>query len=291
MGELKMMKTLTERVEILASHYESVSTLRDRRLFTVFLVDGYKMTTLASVPTVNQDEVVYAKVCLGMLITLYDDLADNPVSLNPKLLKQLYRLNLGDCLEKTVSLNIEEERMYQFACLLFSELHESVRFLIHSDQMLDILIFDIKQIFLANQYAELMTSRPEIRNLHESKAHGPYNMGMVAAGIIDLMASPNFQMTELGKLRELLIQGQRLGRIGNLINTFEREQSEGDLTNEMMLHPDGVEASQTSLLNELSLGLAKMRELQNDVSSITIKNYAQSLSDLFQLHTVMKGII
>lgn len=293
MGELmmKMNKTLTERVEVLASQYERVSRLRDRRLFTVFLVDGYKMTTLASVPSANQDEVVYAKVCLGMLITLYDDFADNPAHMNPKLLKQLYLLNVGEYPRTVMNLSAEEERIYQLAIFLFSELEKSIRCLTYYLPIIDILIFDIKQIFLANQYAELMTARPEIRNLRECEIHGPYNMGMVAAGMIDLMASPGFQMFELGKLRELLIQGQRLGRIGNVINTYEREQGEGDLTNEMMLHPAGFEVSQKELLQELSLGLLKMSALQSEVTSISMKKYAQSLSDLFQLHTLMKGII
>lgn len=284
-------KTLLQKVELLASKYESVSRLRDRRLFTVFLVEGYKMTTLDSVSSIDFDEVVYAKVCLGMLITLYDDLADNPAHVNPKLLKQLYLLNVGGALGVCKNLNADEEAIYHFASFLFLELENSMKNFVNFQTLIDIFIFDIKQIFLANNYAELMTLRPEIRNLRECAIHGPYNMGMVAAGMIDLMASGNFHLKELGRMRELFILGQRLGRISNVINTYERELIEGDLTNEMMLHPSGVEVSQNNLLEELKLGLVKISLLQNEVMSISIKKYAKSLSDFFKLHTQLKGII
>jgi hypothetical protein len=78
-----------KKVELLAFKYEKIFSHRDRRLFTDFLVNGYRHTTLNTVSTELFEEVVYAKVCLGMIITLYDDLADHPKYYNPKLLKPL----------------------------------------------------------------------------------------------------------------------------------------------------------------------------------------------------------
>jgi hypothetical protein len=252
-------------VEILALRYERVLQNRDRRLFTEFLVHGHQQTTLSSVPQSLREEVVFAKVCLGMLITLYDDLADNPVFYNPGLLKLIYRLNLGEVPLPPADLSLHEKRIYQLARELFLQLETSLRCFIHYVPLKDILVFDIKQIFLANQYAELTTAHPFMRNLTESKAQGPYNMGMVAAGMIDLMASPGFEMENLGATREMLVQGQRLGRIGNLLFTFEREKKEGDVTNEILLHGDG--------------GKSLRRE------------YALGIQNLYQLHEAMEGVI
>ncbi len=284
-------KSLGQKVEALAYDYGQISCLRDPRLFTIFLVDGYKMTTLSSVPQDDFDQVIFAKVCLGMLITLYDDLADNPACSNSKVLKELYQLNIGFSSTKSVRLTRNEKKIYEFALMLFEELEKTICLMPHFALLSEVLTFDIKQIFLANHYAELMSARPEIRNLRESKELGPYNMGMVAAGMIDLMASPGFHLSELGRARELLIQGQRLGRIGNLINTFDRELTEGDVTNEMLLYPEGIEASKNLLIQELALGLGHVRTYATLIKSLSIGHYAQGLSDLFQLHSLMKGII
>ena len=81
---------------------------------------------------------------------------------------------------------------------------------------------------------------PFIRNLSESRSLGPYNMGMVAAGMIDVIGSHKFPLCELGSLREGLVMGQRLGRIANLLSTFHREISEDDKTNEILLSPYGL---------------------------------------------------
>ena len=139
-------------VEALALKYERIFQHRDRRLFTEFLVTGYRQTTLSSVTSDLLDNVVYAKVCLGMIITLYDDLADNPRFYNPHLLKQLYRLNIGEKPPIPNILTQNELKIYFLATDLFQELEHSLALLPNSTVIVDMLIFDIRQFFLANQY-------------------------------------------------------------------------------------------------------------------------------------------
>lgn len=278
-------------VELLAQKYEQVFQHRDRRLFTEFLVKGYQQTTLNTVPSELMDDVVYAKVCLGMLITLYDDLADNPLFYNPDLLKHLYRLNIGEKPNMPADLCLRELQIYQLALDLFFELEQAIRSFPNFRSVSDIFVFDLKQFFLANQYSELMTAHPHMRNLTEIKNHGPYNMGMVAAGMIDLMASPDFDMQEMGEVREFLIKGQRMGRIGNIIHTFKRELAENDVTNEILLHPGGAERYQEMLEEELYTGLRDLSVRAIRFKSLLLKTYVEGLRNLYQLHTSMEGII
>src|SRR4051794_22798126 len=79
----------------LVETYLGVSSHRSESLFRRFLPDGYRMTTIDSVDPAVFDTAILAKVHLGMLITLYDDLADHPRHRNAQLLSELYGLNIG----------------------------------------------------------------------------------------------------------------------------------------------------------------------------------------------------
>ena len=274
------------KVQDLVDKYLTVFTHRDPRLFTDFLVTGYRKTTLSCVDQHLREEVMYAKVCLGMLITLYDDLADNPGFFSPVLLKDLYRLGLDE-----IYYPKELNPTHDLALHLFREMRETLRRFPRYMDYKPILSFDVKHIFLANQYSELMTAYPSIRNLSEGRSFGPYNMGMVAAGMIDLMASSRIETKELGKIREVLIQGQRIGRIGNVITTYEREKNEGDLTNEMLMHPQGISIAKDELITELNLRLQSIKSETFKLNSINVLDYVKSLICLFELHQNMEGII
>ena len=277
-------------VENLATQYESLIPHRDRRLFTVFLLKGYRQTTLSSVRPSLLGDVVYAKVCLGMLITLFDDLADNPALANPDLLKHLYQLNIDKNVEAPL-LNKHDTAIYDLAVHLLNELNESIKSFPHYQKLKNILAFDLQQFYLANQYAEIVTQNSQVRNLLETKVHGAYNMGIVAAGTIDLMASDDFDFNDLGHARESFIIGQRVGRIGNIIHTFTREQNENDITNEMLLDPKGVENYRAQLLQELENGFLHLSEKSKQLQSLQLDSYTQGLRQLYQLHMSMEGII
>jgi len=282
---------LQEKIETLVRSYEAVSKVRDRRLFTEFLVTGYKQTTLSSVSVAERENVIFAKVCLGMLITLYDDLADNPLFYNPTLLKYLYQLNVGGNYLPYPSMCAADLEIYDLARHLYLNLQETICYFTNYSSLIGILSFDIRQVNLANQYSELITANPSMRNMTESKRFGPYNMGMVAAAMIDLMASPLFDMQDLGRIREILIRGQRLGRIGNLISTYERELKEGDITNEILLHPEGPLHYKKILVQEFYEGLSYMKNLQCKVMSVELNSYIDGLTKLYYLHASMEGII
>jgi hypothetical protein len=270
----------------LIDQYCAVSNIRDRRLFSDFLVQGHQLTTLSGVTPVQREQVIHAKVCLGMLITLYDDLADNPKFFNPKLLQHLYQLNINQLSHSPVLLG-EDLKVFQLAKMLFSELDLTLNKFEYYRELLPVLQFDIRHIFFANQYSELISAHPFAKSVEECRLMGPYNMGMVATGVIDLMASHSLVFSEFGVAREILIRGQRLGRIGNMLATFERESLEGDHTNELT----DLKAQRSSTLLEFSKGLLELRHKGVGLVSFKIDSYAEGLKSLLQLHFQMEGII
>ncbi len=283
-------------LEVLISAYRRGSSIRSDALFREFLPAGYRLTTLDSVRADRFSAVVLAKVHLGMLITLYDDFADHPRHLNPRLLSRLYGLNLGCDQPMPGCLTAAEKRTFELARYLFDQLDRllaRVSFPPHYTQLLPVLRFDLEQFYTANRHAELMTRVPGIRNLTEARQLGPHNMGMVAAGTIDLMATDNFDCAELGRCREVFLLGQRLGRISNLVLTFDRERAEGDATNEIEIASQAGGGSLAScrraLLQEFSEKLVQVRAAK--IGSFGVDSYAGGLLALHGLHRSFQGVI
>ncbi|WP_374077961.1 hypothetical protein [Bdellovibrio bacteriovorus] len=285
------IQNFDEELEILVKTYRTFSAIRPEVLFRDFLPTGYRFTLLNTVDQKLQDSAVFAKVHLGMLVTLYDDLADNPQYRNPRLLKELYKLNVNQDVKVPPDLNAEEAKTFELARFLFSQLTALLRKFSNYSRLLPILQFDIEQVYISNRYSELMTELPFMRNLTESRMLGAYNMAMLAAGTIDLMASSYLVVEELGACREVLLNGQRVGRISNLLFTLKREIAEGDFTNEILISQGGVDAEtyKLTLLDELNEKLSHIQKI--NLKTFSTGLYAKGLMALHGLHENLEGRI
>jgi hypothetical protein len=202
-----------------------VAPFRNKKLFCEFLPQGYELTTLNTVE--NKNEIVELKIILGTLITLYDDFADRPDRLNPKLLELLYRIPF-EKIDQEKFLYSEEKMAFDLAQSLFEKLFKGMQQLKNYHLLYEIFCFDLKQFFLANHYSQLLTEHQNLSNEKENRLYLHHNMGIVMAGMIDLMNIPQFHIDDLGQARSLFLMGQRAGRISNVLTTYEREIIEHD---------------------------------------------------------------
>ncbi len=264
---------------------QKVSPFRNQRLFCEFLPTGYDLTTLSSVP--NKNQVVDLKIILGTLITLYDDFADRPDRLNPRLLDILYRIPFEQIEGHDIFLSHQEKFSVNLAKSLFKKLLSALELLPNYHQLFSIFCFDLKQFFLANHYCELLTEHHYLSNSSENRLYLHQNMGIVMAGMIDLMSLPNFNFSELGQVRSLFLLGQRAGRISNVITTFDREKGEDDFTSEVLAH---FAPNFEFLENELSLLFQEMDHYKN-IQSFSALKYRQGIQALHELHLKLKGVI
>lgn len=276
-------------IRALVRRYREGSTLRPDVLFTKFLPEGYRQTSLSSVDQDLRQLVVLAKVHLGMIITLYDDLADHPRYRNPSLLRELYQLNLGLDRRASALLTKSERQIFELARFLFHDLAKVLADFPHARLLARVLQFDVEQFYIANRYSELITENPHARNLRELHALGPYNMGIVAAGTLDLMASPNFSPSTLGQAREVFLLGQRLGRISNLIFTFSRELDEGDCTNEIAIASGDSQSYCAQLMAEFQERAARICAFK--MATFDVNAYANGFRRLYDLHSSLAGQI
>lgn len=294
----------SDPIRELVSKYIAYSRVRNERLFSEFLPRGYRLTTVTSVPESKVDRAVLSKLYLGMLITLIDDLADNPALRNPRLLAEIYLSIEGFLAGKDIDSILDpvlvDNDNFVLAKLLLKGLMETASSLPNYEKFRASLQFDLREIFLANRFSELISLQPELATLCEVKHHGPYNMGMVAAGTLDLMASPTIAEAKIAVAREIFLLGQRVGRICNVLTTLERELAEGDLTNEIIVRSrkeglpldssENIEAFRAGLEREMELLFTKILANAGE-APFAVDAYVAGLRKLYRLHRRLEGVI
>ncbi|HEV7226597.1 MAG TPA: hypothetical protein VGN42_28075 [Pirellulales bacterium] len=218
--------TLSPRLEYWASRYAEVGK-RNVYLWK-WCRQGVEITTLPCVMPEFRDEVGETRVLGIMLDVLLDDVAD--------------RKGNGDLLDKLLSLSFhgpapsfsefpKEERAYaEFTVEVWEEIKlRASRFPCYSEYA-KLLHFDYLQLFNVMRYSHLLNEDISLLNMAEHDLYTPHNMHMIISGTLDLMCAPEFNRDELGLLRGLLWHAQCMGRVGNLVTTWERELADGDYT-------------------------------------------------------------
>lgn len=189
---------------------------------------GVEVTTLPCVLPELREELCDTKVLGVMLDVLLDDIADR--SGDDELLEQLLSLpsNRGDL---DFSSQPPERRQYaEFTVAVWNEIQARARRFPCYAAYSRLLTFDYVQLFNVMHYSHLLNEDLSLLNIVEHDLYTPHNMHMMISGTLDLMCSPRFNRSELGSLREGLWHGQCMGRIGNLVTTWERELGEKDYT-------------------------------------------------------------
>lgn len=188
---------------------------------------GAEVITLPCVRPQLRAELCDTKTLGILLAVLLDDVADQGG--NPQLLEEL--LLLSDNRAPQLSgFDADERRYLQFAGELQHELAERTRSLPHFAEFASLLRFDYLQLANAMRYSHLLQASPYLLNSTEHDLYTPHNMHIMACLTFDLMGSDTFDRAELGKMREVAWHAQWMGRIGNLVTTWERELQEKDFS-------------------------------------------------------------
>jgi hypothetical protein len=189
---------------------------------------GVEITRLSCVEPSLENEVGDTKVLGVMLDVMLDDIADHQKDL--AFLEHLLHLleTGGQDLKKSL---LPQQRAYaRFTLDIWNEIQRRVRAFPRHAEFAELLAFDYRQLFNVMRYSRLMDEYPEMFNLVEHDLYLPHNMHMMISSTMDLMCSPRFDRSEMGVVREAVWKGQCMGRIGNLITTWQREIGEDDFT-------------------------------------------------------------
>jgi hypothetical protein len=189
---------------------------------------GVEVTMLSSVDPSLRDVVCDTRVLGVMLDVMLDDIADNQKDL--PFLEYLLGVLEGKGRFNAGTVAAEKRAYARFTIDVWKEIQRRVRRFPRHDEFAELLRFDYRQLFNVMRYSRLLDEYPEMQNLVEHDLYTPHNMHMMISSTMDLMCSPEFDRSELGILREAVWRAQCMGRIGNLVTTWQREIGENDFT-------------------------------------------------------------
>jgi transketolase C-terminal domain/subunit len=189
---------------------------------------GVRITSLPSVAPEHFAHVCDTKLASIILCVLFDDVADEHGS--ERLLTEMLRVTRDDARANLSGLDSAERLHVEITEEIWRDYMERAQSYPYADVYTDLLRYDLMQFFNTMCYSQLLNSRPSLLNLTEHDLYTSHNMQMISFSTLDLMCSHGFSVNELGKLREAMWHAQCMGRIGNLLSTWQREIVNRDFT-------------------------------------------------------------
>jgi hypothetical protein len=213
--------------------YEKVGQ-RGRFLWQ-WCLKGLKLTTLPCVAPALREHAIETKMLSILYGTLIDDIADREQ--DREMLEIAVALGSDEWVTERLALWTGRRRDYlEMIARLWAEVWSRCKSYPRFTEIEALLRFDNDQSLNAMRYALLVNQSPSVLNSIEHDLYQPHNMQIMFMASIDLCASVNFDMNELGIAREVFWHAQRMGRIGNMLTTWEREVLDRDFTSGVFAH-------------------------------------------------------
>ncbi len=187
---------------------------------------GLHSILLPAVAEEYHDHITDTKMLAVMYGVLLDDVAD--LWGDQPFLDRLMRVTLGEAVRDFQDLGVGRAAYAQFTCDVWDEFQLRVSRYPRFFEFKDLLDYDNRQIVNTMWYSQLVNADISLLNIEEHDVYSPHNMQMMSFATIDLMCSPEFDHREIGRLRGAMWHAQSMGRIGNLVSTWERELQVGD---------------------------------------------------------------
>lgn len=213
--------------------YEKVGQ-RGRFLWQ-WCLKGLDLTTLPCVAPSLRQHVIETKMLSIFYGTLIDDIADREQ--DREMLQMAFSLVADDWLADRLALWTGRRRDYlEMIARLWREVWSRCQSYPRFSEFESLLRFDNEQSLNAMRYALLVNQSPGVLNNIEHDLYQPHNMQIMFMASVDLCASATFDIDQLGIAREIFWHAQRMGRIGNMLTTWEREVLDRDFTSGVFAH-------------------------------------------------------
>ncbi len=189
---------------------------------------GLGLTTLSCVPVALRHDLCDTKLLAVMYGVMLDDVADQAGG--DEFLAALIGIIAGESERNFGAFSSEQQEYARFTCDLWDTFRGRLECSPCYQEYAELLDYDHRQILNTFAYSCMVNKHPALLNVQEHDMYMPHNMQMMSFATMDLMCSPKFDRNELGRLREVIWHAQSMGRIGNLVSTWQREIADRDFT-------------------------------------------------------------
>jgi hypothetical protein len=284
--------------------------MRHRRLYLWHMVRlGIEAEALPCVAPELRDGLNDIKTLGAMVVTLLDDLADE--AHDRSSLERAIALLDRRLTDQPGRAPAAAGPYLDLAIDLWERMWGQIERLPRYAELRHLLCFDWHQIINSMRYALLVSELPQAQNLSEHEDYMPHGMHMVCNATLDLMGSPGFALEDLSVVRRAARAAQRMGRIGNLVTTWERELANGDFSSgvfSLLLHRRVLTPGDLSALSRDEL-LQRVREacpqraflldweslrgyllsLQDQCVTVDLEQFVKGLEQLLLLQLASQG--
>jgi hypothetical protein len=229
-------------VEPLIEQYHGVTEDRDRLLWK-WLWHVFPAFRLSTVSDEYAGHARRAKFYFSMYMTVLDDVSENH--------RDRATFEAGRRIPFEEGVRARPDADAETIDLLTRVWAETERHLQEgprTGRFRELFEFDLRQSLNTMDYNRLLNEGPQMANRSGVDRYDTHNMLLFLYVGVDLAFSPSFDTAELGALRDLTWEAQRLARIGNWLTTWERELREDDYTSRVI-----VEAMERGLVTRAEL--------------------------------------
>ncbi len=270
---------------------------------------GIEITSLSAIDEDLRDHVCDTKTLGVIFDVLLDDVAD--AEAEPEFLEALISITENRPILHAGATEAQR-RYFDFSLSVWEQIWHRLARYPRYPEFRDVLVFDYRQLMTAMRYSILIGANPSMMNMLEHDAYLPHNMHMMVNGTIDLMGSTRFDITEFGNLRRVLLCAQHMGRIGNLVSTWEREVRERDYSSGIfpMALSRGIVTANDLVVGDQEKICSRIREsnleetflvrwqtfrarivqLAGRLKSVEVLKLVGGLDTLIQLHLGSRGL-
>lgn len=249
------------------------------------------------------------KFLIILFVILIDDIADK--SKKDKFLDKLIVIPYGHIYSSSYKGNDFEQTYFEFTSRLWRNIESILEEYPHFSKLRSIIWYDVNQVMNAMKFSFLINNNPYLINKVEYFTYLTHNMQYIIDIMIDLTCCLDFEMSELGKIREVAWYAQQMTRIGNWVSTWEREIADKDYTSGVFACAiDSNVITQTDLdyededkivdkikqanieellLEEWENNYQKIQKLGGNIKSIDIDKILSSLEIVIVAHLSSKG--
>lgn len=191
----------------------------------------YKINTewiMTSVLKRYYSDLAVVKTFFITFVILVDDISEKKNK--KKLLKELLKIPFDRKYIELEGLTDIEKKYLLFTIKIWSQIEKRIKKFPRYKEIKGIFEFDVMQLLNAVRYGQFITQNVYCINETEYWVYFPQSMQIIINSDLDLMCTPKFNLKEVGTFREIILQAQKMGRVGNWLTTWEREVKDNDFT-------------------------------------------------------------